>query len=87
MRLGDVVRIQDKGMEGELAVVVQDDGHVEYPWCCMLIATKAPDQQRMEFWPIEYERLGNVVEMVALCQEAGQLVKAVRKLVRSSHGG
>ncbi len=86
LKLGDLVRIQDEGREGELAVVVEDDGHKEYPWCCMTVTDR--EEMRVECWPEKYDRIGNVVEMVALGQEAGQLVKAVRKLVRgSSHGG
>lgn len=87
LRLGDVIRILDKEQEGVIAVCIQDDGHDEYPWCCVPIVATSTTEQREEIWPAKYERIGNVVEMVALTEDAGQLVKAVRKLVRSSHGG
>ena len=86
LKLGDVVRILDKGMDRSIAVVVEADSNEEWPWCCMVL--DSPDKMRTEYWPVKYERLGNVVEMVGLAADVLQLTREVRKLVRkSSHGG
>lgn len=86
LKLGDVVRILDKDMDRAIAVVVEADNHDEWPWCCMVL--DSPDKMRMEYWPVNYDRLGNVVEMVGLAADVLQLTREVRKLVRrSSHGG
>lgn len=86
LKLGDIVRILDRDMNREIAVVVEADEHDEWPWCCMLM--NSPDKMRMEYWPVNYERLGNVVEMVGLASDLLTLTREVRKLVRSSsHGG
>ncbi|MBL8002863.1 MAG: hypothetical protein JNL05_12980 [Flavobacteriales bacterium] len=64
LHLGDVVRILDKGMEGDIGVVVEIERHSEWPWCCMLV--NSPDNMRTEYWPEKYERLGNVLELVGV---------------------
>ncbi len=70
LRLGDIVRIQDAENVNHIAVCVESDGHPEYPFCCMVVSDTK--QERGEYWPERYERLGNVNEVVGMLALMGR---------------
>lgn len=79
LKVGDIIRVLDDDNEGHIAVCIQNDGHEEWPYCCMVIDDK--EQERDEYWPIKYERICNAVQMVGMIEESASLLKAVRKLI------
>lgn len=64
LRLGDIIRVKDKIMAKPLiAVVVADDGDEDWPWSCMFVDSR--DHMNKEYWPIEYDLIGNINDLVS----------------------